>query len=110
MGRTSGRFKVRPTPDDLALQQLGADNEDEEAAMTLSKEQREAVETGRMVPLTVDGIDCVLLRADVYDKVRTVLSDDLSHDELRALLARSASASDWLDPSMDVYDEYDKHR
>jgi hypothetical protein len=47
---------------------------------------------------------------NVYEKVRTILSDNLTHDELRGMLARSAEASDWLDPAMDIYDEYDKHR
>ncbi|HVA46886.1 MAG TPA: hypothetical protein VNH11_11015 [Pirellulales bacterium] len=78
--------------------------------MTLSKAQREAVETGGSVGMTIDGIDCVVVRADVYERLRAILADELSHDELRAVLARSAEGSDWLDPSMDIYDEYDKHR
>lgn len=78
--------------------------------MTFSKEQREAVERTGSIAVNIDGIDCVVLRADVYDQVGAVLSDDLSHDELRALLARSAENSDWLDRSMDIYDDYDKQR
>ena len=78
--------------------------------MTFTKEQREAVERQGAIAITIDGIDCVVLRADLYDQVRAVLPDDLSHDELRAILARSAENSDWLDPSMDIYDDYDKHR
>ena len=55
----------------------------------------------------LSGIECVVLRADVYDRIRYVVSDDVvSHDELRAMLARSAEGSDWLDPSMDIYDDY----
>ena len=82
----------------------------EEVTMTFTKEQRAAVETSGTVPMTIDGIECVVLRADLYDKVRTVISDGLSHEELRAMLARSAEGSDWLDASMDAYDEYDSHR
>ena len=78
--------------------------------MTFTKEQREAIERAGSVALTIDGIECVVLRADLYNHVRSVLSDDLTHDELRAMLARSAEHSDWLDPSMDIYDDYDKHR
>ncbi|HET6880894.1 MAG TPA: hypothetical protein VFI31_12105 [Pirellulales bacterium] len=78
--------------------------------MTFTNEQREAVERAGSVALNIDGIDCVVLRADVYDQVRAVLSDDLSHDDLRTMLARSAENSDWLDPSMDIYDDYDTHR
>lgn len=78
--------------------------------MTFNKEQREAIEQAGSVAVTIDGIECVVLRADVYNQARAVLADDLSHDELRALLARSAENSDWLDPSMDIYDGYDSHR
>jgi hypothetical protein len=78
--------------------------------MTLTQDQRKAVEAGQNVPLNVDGIDCILVRADVFEKVRNVLSDDLTHEELDAMLAVSAEGSDWMDPAMDIYDEYDKHR
>ncbi|HJT36438.1 MAG TPA: hypothetical protein VJ783_30730 [Pirellulales bacterium] len=78
--------------------------------MTFTKEELEAIEQAGSVAVTVDGIDCVVLRAEVYDRVRAVLTNSLDHDELRAMLARSAENSEWLDPSMDIYDEYDKHR
>ena len=78
--------------------------------MTFTKEQREAVETAGFVPMTIDGIECVVLRADLFGKVGTILPDGLTHDELRMMLARSAQGSDWLDPAMDIYDEYDNHR
>ena len=77
--------------------------------MTLTKEEREAIERAGMVAVTIDGIDCVVVRADLYRQVRAVLTNKLHHDELRAMLARSAQNSDWLDPSMDIYDDYDKH-
>lgn len=75
--------------------------------MTFTKEQREAVETSGAVPMTIDGIECVILRTDVYEKVCAVLPDELTHEELRKMLARFAQGSDWLDPQMDIYDEYD---
>ena len=78
--------------------------------MIFNKEQREAVEISGTVPMTIDGIECVVLRTDVYEKVRSVLPDGMTHKELQAMLARSAQGSDWLDPAMDIYDEYDKHR
>lgn len=78
--------------------------------MTFIKEPREAIETAGFVPMTIDGIECIVLRADVYGKIGTHLPDGLSHDKLRLMLARSAQGSDWLDPAMDVYDDYDYHR
>jgi hypothetical protein len=103
--RTVRRPALGLDPTDCA-----AENTDKELLMTFTREQREAVEASGVVPMTIEGIECVVLRADVYDKVRTVLSDGLTHEELRGTLARSAQGSDWLDPAMDIYDEYDKHR
>ena len=82
----------------------------ENTGMTLSNEQREAVVTGRTIPISIDGIECVVVRADVFQRVQSDSFDSLTHEELRALLARSAHGSDWLDPAMDIYDDYDKHR
>jgi len=78
--------------------------------MSFTKEQRAAVESMGTVPMTIDGIDCVVLRADVFAKVRGAITDGLTHDELDALLAETAQGSDWLDPAMDIYDRYDEHR
>lgn len=75
-----------------------------------TKEEREALENAGSVAVTVDGIACIVMRADLYSQMQTLLSNDLSHDELRAMLARSAEKSDWLDPSMDIYDDYENHR
>jgi hypothetical protein len=35
--------------------------------MTLTEDQRTAVAAGQNVPLNVDGIECILLRADVSE-------------------------------------------
>jgi hypothetical protein len=78
--------------------------------MTLTQQQRRAVESGQNVPITVDGIECVLVRADVFENVRAALSGGLTHEELDELLSVSAAGSDWMDPAMDIYDEYDRHK
>ena len=78
--------------------------------MTLTADQRKAVEAGQKVALNIDGIECVLLRADLFAKVEAAVVDGLTHEELDAMLAISADGSDWMDPAMDIYDEYDKHR
>ena len=44
--------------------------------MTFTKEQREAVETSGTVPMTIDGIPCVVVRADVYDRVKRIVEYD----------------------------------
>lgn len=78
--------------------------------MTFTQEQRSAVEVGGNVVMKIDGIDCAVLRADVFEKVREVLAEELSHDDLRATLARSFTSSDWNDPAMDIYNNYDQHK
>ena len=54
--------------------------------------------------------DCVVLRADVYDRLKHLLSDagEWNVQELRRVLARSAEASGWHEPEMDAYDNYDE--
>ena len=49
--------------------------------MTFTKEQRRAVETNGMVPITIDGIDCVVVRADLYDRAKGTIEYDDSEME-----------------------------
>jgi hypothetical protein len=49
--------------------------------MTFTNEQRRAVEASGTVPMTIDGIECVVLRADVYDRVKRTLAYDDSEME-----------------------------
>lgn len=72
--------------------------------MTLTKEQRAAIEGAGNVPIVVDGLDCVLVRSDVFDRLLGVLGDDWTHDEMRAALARSSPENGWDEPGMEVYD------
>jgi len=48
----------------------------------------------------------VLLRQDLYERVKSLLPDDAgwTEDELRGLLARSAAGNGWDEPGMDAYD------
>jgi hypothetical protein len=94
----------------LDSRRLPGENTKGAIAMTFTKEQRETVEQGGSVPMNIEGIDCVVVRADVYEQVQAVLSNGLTHEELRSMLARSAQGSEWLDPAMDIYDDYDRHR
>lgn len=72
--------------------------------MTLTEEQRAALEGTGNLRMVVDGFDCVLVRADVYDRIRGVLGDDWAHDEMRAALARSSAENGWDEPGMEIYD------
>jgi hypothetical protein len=78
----------------------------------LTSKQRLELEEGRAVavidPETAQSY--VILRKEVYDRVRRLLYDDsaATPDELRGMLARSAEANGWDEPGMDAYDRYDE--
>ena len=44
--------------------------------MQLTKKQERAVENGRPVRLRTDGLDCVVIRADLYDRVASLFDID----------------------------------
>ncbi|MBW3541913.1 MAG: hypothetical protein KY476_16715 [Planctomycetes bacterium] len=49
--------------------------------MNLTKEQELAVTQGEAVPVVVGEARCVLLRQDVYERVKRVLDDELQPEE-----------------------------
>jgi hypothetical protein len=75
----------------------------------LTEEQRRAVQEGEAVRIAAGklGIECVLIRADVYARVHALLSAGrLTPEEQRSLLHVAALRAGWDDPAMDVYDEH----
>ena len=53
----------------------------------------------------------VLLHADLYDRVQTLVEEaDLSPEEKLFLLAESGRRAGWDAPEMDAYDNYDESR
>jgi hypothetical protein len=58
--------------------------------MNLSPQQLQAIEHGEAVPITVGRTECVVIRREVYEQVRKLYDDsELSHNELRAIAART---------------------
>ncbi len=84
--------------------------------MILPKELQRAVHAsgGRPVRLAdpETRVEYVVLQADVYDQVQSLLYDDapLSTDERRGLLVRAGLRAGWDDPEMNVYDDLDPRR
>jgi hypothetical protein len=72
-------------------------------AMTLTAEQRQAIDRGESVSLVVDGISCVVIRSDVFQRVYRD-GGDWTHGELRQALAKSTAENGWDEPGMDAYD------
>ncbi|HJT31393.1 MAG TPA: hypothetical protein VJ783_05035 [Pirellulales bacterium] len=77
--------------------------------MTLTNDQHLAMAEAGNIRLTVDGIECVLVRSDIFDRVRAILGDDWTHEEMRMLLARSSKENGWDAPGMEAYDDYDRN-
>jgi hypothetical protein len=77
-----------------------------------TEEQRQRLESGMAVDVTDSqtAAHYVVLRKDVYDRVRHLLYDDSAwtEDELRLQLARSAKENGWEEPGMEAYDRYDE--
>jgi hypothetical protein len=74
----------------------------------LTQEQRQELETGE--PVVSTNTAYVLLRKDVYDRIKLLLVDEhWSRDAYQAAMEVFARDG-WDDPRMDVYDELDPWR
>lgn len=78
--------------------------------MNLNADQRQAVFSGEAIRIQEAGVECVVVRADVFDRVKNLLYDASSWtpEELRQQLAKSAEMNGWNEPAMDDYDHYDE--
>jgi hypothetical protein len=75
--------------------------------MNLTDEQLHALEQGREVHL-IDSktqIECVVIRADVYDRVKSLLPEFDPHETYPAV--DEVMREDWDDPKMAEYDDYE---
>ena len=75
------------------------------SVMTLTFEQHETLVSGGNVRMTVDGLDCVVLRSDIFERVSKIICEDWTHDEMRGALARSSEANGWDEPEMAIDDQ-----
>ncbi len=75
--------------------------------MTLTAEQLRAAATGQDVRFSLNGVEFVIIRAEVFDKMKALVDPD--HQELRMMLARSSEANGWDEPGMEAYDSYPKN-
>ncbi len=75
--------------------------------MDISSEQVRAIDHGDAVPINVEGRSCVVLRQDVYDRVKRVVDfdeSDISAEE--TYLAVLAAWDQDEDPGLDAYQDY----
>ena len=78
--------------------------------VTLTDEQRRSLENGTAVRVTEPEtrLECVMIRADVFERVKSLLSD-LDPREAYAALDESFRAG-WIDPQMAEYDDYESRQ
>jgi hypothetical protein len=73
--------------------------------MELSADQLRAVTSGEAVPITVDQTRCVLIRADIYERVRAMLDIEAAYP-----LIDETFQAGWEAPGMSDYDRYDEFK
>jgi hypothetical protein len=80
--------------------------------LQMTDEQQQAIDRGEAVRLTVGATECVVLRRDVYERVKAVLCDggDVSDEEAARLGWEAGLTIGWDTPEMAEYDDYDRHR
>ena len=76
--------------------------------MTLTNQQIEAIKHGNPVRVSAPevGAECVLVRADVYDRVRAGVDEDLSMNQVGALVEQNMHDDDLNDPLLDSYQKF----
>lgn len=75
--------------------------------MTLTEEQVRAVKNGETVRIDPDiGTECVIIRADVFDRVKTLLDENLSFTQVGMLVNQAMQEDDLHDPLLDSYQKY----
>jgi hypothetical protein len=78
------------------------------APMILTADQWQAVRDGRPVriPSPEVGGDCVVLRADIFERVASILDDGLTSEDVARLIDQNMLEYDEADPLLDSYQSY----
>ena len=75
--------------------------------MTLTEEQVRAVKNGESVRIDPDiGTECVIIRADVFDRVAALLDDSVSFQQVSTLVNEAMKEDDANDPLLESYQKY----
>lgn len=68
--------------------------------MTLTVKEIDAIRNGEPVRTSVPeiGAECIVVRADVFERAQKLLEDEWSDDELNSLAARTVADADAAGP------------
>jgi hypothetical protein len=94
----------------LLLRGISGKMEVRRNTMHLSEQQTSALRNGEAVRVWERDLECVVMRGDLYDRIKQLLYDDSewTDHELRQMLAKSAEMNGWNEPEMNAYDNYDE--
>jgi hypothetical protein len=73
----------------------------------LTDAEKQAVQQGKPVEFREDGVDCVVLRADLFERYRRQMSETLAPEVVTQLVDKAMADVDAGDP---LLDSYQKHR
>jgi hypothetical protein len=82
-------------------------------SIELTEQQQNALDAGPSPMTLIDPRSnqvYVLLRAEVYQQVRSLLDDDFKPEDAFQAQMESAAAAGWDDPALDVYNALDPRR
>lgn len=76
--------------------------------LSLTAEQLQAVKEGGSVRLAVPELatECVVVRADLYERVQTIVDDAVGEDQVASLVESCMREYDEDDPSLESYQKY----
>ncbi|HJT36005.1 MAG TPA: hypothetical protein VJ783_28540 [Pirellulales bacterium] len=76
--------------------------------MQVTSDQIQAIRQGEPVRIASqeDGLECVVIRADIYDRVSALLDDSLSEADVGLLIERTMHEDDLQDPLLESYQKY----
>ena len=76
--------------------------------MDLTTEAKQAVERGQAVPVSIGRTPCVIVRADVYQRISDLLELGEFDPSVGYQAFREAAGNEWDDLALDVYEQYRK--
>lgn len=81
-----------------------------EESLTLNAEHQQALQRGESVPVVekASQTPCVVVRADVFDRIKKLLPDLDPREAYPAL--DEVMREDWSDPRMAEYDDYESRK
>ncbi|HEX3870616.1 MAG TPA: hypothetical protein VHV77_09280 [Pirellulales bacterium] len=74
-----------------------------EADLHLTEPQKQAVIRGDAIPVTIESTDCVVVRADVFQRVRALVDEGLHAEQIGQLIDENMRDEDTDDPLLDSY-------